>query len=220
MKNRLLAVLSLFVFIGASAQKNSQVALKNGSVIKGEILENTIEGVKIKTKDGSIWYYSKDEIESLGDFNPEWHNSKFYSNMTFGVMPGQQFSGSFHLINGYKFNPHWNFGVGVGAEGFGNRGYLPVFLQAKYNLMSTLTTPYISVIGGYDLSLTNTEFNKGGFTTGLQIGLDHFFSQHVGISTSVGYRYAYLKIQNSWWDDFVTVREVNRFEMRFGLIFK
>ena len=220
MKYIIFIVLNLAFSLASLAQKNSQVELKNGSVIKGEIMENNEQGIKIKTKDGSIWFYEKNEIKSFGEYNPEWHNSKFYSSLTFGLMPGQQFSGSFHLINGYKLNPHWNFGVGIGAEGFGNRGYLPVFLHAKYNLMSTLSTPYISVIGGYDLSLTNIQFNKGGFTTGIQLGLDHFFSQHVGISTSVGYRYAYLKIQNSWWDDFVTIREVNRFEMRFGLIFK
>jgi hypothetical protein len=220
MKNYILGLFSLLFISSVSAQKNQQVTLNNGSVIKGEIMENNLQGVKIKTKDGSVWFYSKDEINTLGDYNPEWHNSKFYSSVTFGVMPSQQFSGSFHLINGYNLNSHWNLGLGVGLEGFGNRSYLPVFLHAKYNLLSTLSTPYITVISGYDLSLTDTEFNKGGFTTGIQLGLDHFFSQHVGVSTSVGYRYAYLKTQNSWWDDFVTVREVNRFEMRFGLIFK
>lgn len=220
MKKLILIIFSLIAVLAVSAQKNSQVVLKNGSIIKGEILEENEKGVKIKTKDGSVWNYTKDEIESVGQYDPDWKSSKFYSSMTFGLMPSQQFSGSFHLVNGYVLNPHWNFGVGVGVEGFGNRGYMPVFLNAKYNVMSSLSTPYVSVIAGYDLSLTNTDLNKGGFTTGLQLGLDHFFSQHVGISTSVGYRYAYLKIQNSWWDDFVTVREVNRFEMRFGLIFK
>ena len=220
MKKGIIIFVSLIINFTVLAQKNGQVILKNGSTIKGEIVEETNTGVKIKTKDGSVWNYTNDEVNTIGTYNPESHNSKFYSSMTFGVMPGQQFSGSFHLVNGYILNPHWNFGIGVGVEGFGNRGYMPVFLNTKYNLMSTLSTPYVSVIAGYDLSLTNTEFNKGGFTTGLQLGLDHFFSQHVGITTSVGYRYAYLKIQDSWWDDFVTVREVNRFEMRFGFIFK
>lgn len=219
MKNQLL-ILSLVFSTAIMAQKNSQVVLNSGSTIRGEILAENDTELKLKTKDGSVWNYSKDEIKSFGDYNPEWHNSKFYSSMSFGVMPGQQFSGSFHLVNGYILNPHWNFGLGIGLEGFGNNGYVPLFLNAKYNVLSSLSTPYVSVIAGYDLSLTNNEFNKGGFTTGLQIGLDHFFSQHVGLSTSIGYRYAYLKIQNSWWDDFVTIREVNRFEMRFGLIFK
>lgn len=220
MKNIIFAIASLVLTLTISAQKNGQVVLKNGSVVKGEIIQKGENGVKVQTKDGSTWHYSNNEIESVGDYSSEWHNSKFYSSMTFGAMPSQQFSGSFHLVNGYILNPHWNFGVGVGIEGFGNRNYMPVFLNAKYNLLSSLSTPYVSVIAGYDLSLTNTEFNKGGFTTGIQLGLDHFFSQHVGISTSVGYRYAYLRIQDSWWDDFVTIREVNRFEMRFGLIFK
>jgi len=147
-------------------------------------------------------------------------NSKFYSHLTFGVLPAQEFSSSFHVVNGYNLNQKWQFGVGLGIENFANRGYLPIFGEGRYNFMSSLSTPFISVMAGYDFALRNTEFNKGGFTTGLKIGLDHYFSDHVGLSTSVGYRYAYLKIDNAWWEDFSTIREINRLEFRFGIIFK
>lgn len=147
-------------------------------------------------------------------------NSKFYSSLTVGVLPGLQFSPSFHVISGYNLNPNWQFGVGLGIENFANNGYLPIFAHGRYNFMQTLSTPFVSLMTGYDFALRNTEFNKGGFTTGIQFGLDHYFSDHVGLSTSIGYRYAYLKIDNSWWDDFSTIREINRLELRFGLIFK
>ena len=147
-------------------------------------------------------------------------NSKFYSQLTVGLLPGQAVSPSFHMVNGFNMNQKWQFGVGMGVESFANNTYLPLFGQSRYNFMSSLSTPFISVMAGYNFALRNTEFNKGGFTTGLQIGLDHYFSDHVGLSTSVGYRYAYLKINNAWWEDFSTIREINRLEFRLGIIFK
>ena len=34
-------------------------------IIKGEVIENSEEVVKIMTKDGSVWNYSKDEIKEV-----------------------------------------------------------------------------------------------------------------------------------------------------------
>ena len=201
------------------SQKNYQVSLKNGSVIRGEILENSDSLLKVQTSDGSIWSYATSELKSTEPYNPDWHSSKFYNSTTIGIMPANDPGVSFQVINGYVLNHHWNFGLGIGIESLGWDGYVPLFLEAKYNLGEQKSTPYFSVMAGYDISFDNG-FKNGGFTTGLKFGLDHFFTPLVGITTSVGYRYAYLREQNGWWDDFVEIREVNRLEFRFGLIFK
>ena len=145
--------------------------------------------------------------------------SKFYNSTTIGIMPSDDLGVSFQVVNGYVLNQKWNFGFGIGIENLGWESYVPLILETKYNLGVKKSTPYISVMAGYDLSLNNG-FENGGFTTGAKFGLDHFFSQHVGVTTNIGYRYAYLRTANGWWDDFITIREVNRLEFRFGLIFK
>ncbi len=61
--------LLLVVFVFASSilfaqQKRDVVYLKNGSIIKGEIIEQIPnESMKIKTFDGSIFVYAMNEIK-------------------------------------------------------------------------------------------------------------------------------------------------------------
>ena len=152
--------------------------------------------------------------------------SKIYTSITGGLMPASHLSKSFHVINGYKFNNHWQVGIGFGAEDFANKGYLPMFLHGQYNLLKKHTTPFVAVLAGYEMPLSGNYNNKGGFTAGLQVGLNHYFSNHVGITTSVGYRYGYFEQQNIYggWElpykNTTQIREINRFEFRFGLVFK
>jgi hypothetical protein len=151
-------------------------------------------------------------------------NGKFYNSVDIGFMPANQLSKSFHIINGYKFKPNFQAGIGMGIEDIGGYGYIPLFLHGQYNLLTTNTTPFLSVMVGYEMALNNQEQNKGGFTTGAKFGLNHYFSDHIGLTTSVGYRYGYFKQENNFWwgseETNVTIREINRFEFRFGLVFK
>lgn len=219
MKNIITSAFLIILSINAIAQKNYQVNLKNGSIIRGEIIEKNDTLIKIQTKDGSVWTYKAEELQSTQPYNPDWHSSKFYNSTTIGIMPSNDPGVSFQVVNGFVLNQQWNFGVGIGLESIGWDGYVPLFLEAKYNLGKQKSTPYFSVMAGYDLSLDNG-FKNGGFTTGAKFGLDHFFTPHVGITTNIGYRYAYLRTQNGWWDDFVEIRVVNSLEFRLGLIFK
>ena len=112
---------------------------------------------------------------------------------------------------------------GFGVEDIAGTSYIPMFMHGQYNFLTSNTTPFVSVLVGYEMALSNQEYNKGGFTTGAKVGINHYFSEHVGISTSFGYRYGYFKQENSfgWWSTPTTViREINRFEFRFGLVFK
>ena len=219
MKNIITSVFIVFLSMNTIAQKNYQVNLKNGTIIRGEIVEKNDSLIKIQTIDGSVWSYRIDELESTQPYSPDWHNTKFYNSTTIGIMPSNDPGVSFQIVNGYVLNQHWNFGFGIGLESLGWDGYVPLFLEAKYNLGKQKSTPYFSVMAGYDLSLDNG-FKNGGFTTGVKFGLDNFFTPHIGITTNIGYRYAYLREEKSWWDDFVQIREVNRLEFRLGLIFK
>jgi len=168
----------------------------------------------------SLNIFSQSDIETSDE-------SKIYTSVTGGFMPALHVSKSLHIINGYKINKHWQVGIGFGKEDVSNIEYLPMFLHGQYNLLKKSTTPFVAVLAGYEMPLSGNLNNKGGFTTGLQVGLNHFFSNHVGITTSVGYRYAYFKnilsIYGGWelpYQNTVQIREINRLEFRFGLVFK
>ena len=220
MKKLIGFVLVCFISVSPFAQPNSIVKLKNGSEIKGEILKNDESGVQLRTRDGSIWNFTQEEVASTEKFIPTVSRKGFYNRSTVGVMGGDSFSPSLQVVNGYSFNSHWDTGVGIGFEQFYFNKYIPLFIEGKYSLLNRTTSPFVSMIAGYQMPLSNFHANKGGFTGGVQLGITHYFSNHLGISTSAGYRFAHLKVMNMWWDDFATIQQINRFEVRVGLVFR
>lgn len=212
-----------FIFIasfGAMAQLGSVVTLKNGSELKGEILKDDETGVKLRTRDGSIWYFSQEEVASTEKFIPTVSRNGFYNRSTIGVMGGDQLSPSLQVVNGFGFKNHWEIGLGMGVERFYWNNYLPVFIEGRYSLLNKLASPFVSLNAGYELPVRNFISNKGGFTAGFQIGGEYYFSNHVGLSISTGYRFASLKVVNTWWDDNETIQQINRFEVRLGFVFR
>lgn len=68
MRKLLFSLLCFITTIGAYSQNNLEevVYLKNGSIIRGTIIEQIPnESLKIQTKDGNIFVYKSDEIEKL-----------------------------------------------------------------------------------------------------------------------------------------------------------
>lgn len=219
MKNYFLSmilILSGIIF----AQNNSLINLKNGSSIRGEIIENDSSHVRIRTKDGSYWNFNQSEISSIESYVANVQSTGFYNRTSVGVLGGDNLGASMRIVNGYSFNRHWETGFGVGIEQLNWNPYVPLFVEGKYSILKGNTRPFISVHSGYLMPLRNFEFNKGGLTTGAELGITHYFSNHLGISTSLGYRFCYLKQQNMWWDDFMTTTQMNRFEIRLGLVFR
>jgi hypothetical protein len=219
MKN-VFSILAIFLTLIVSAQKNSLVKLKNGSAIRGEVLKNDTSGVSIETKDGSLWNFSAGEVLSIEESTINVNSKGFYNRTSLGVLGGSEIGGSVRTVNGYSFNRHWEIGLGLGLESFTWTPYIPIFLEGRYSLFTGATRPFVSAHAGYELPLRDLEFNKGGLTTGLDLGVTHYFSNHIGISTSAGYRFAILKANSQWWEDFSTISQINRFEIRLGLVFR
>jgi hypothetical protein len=152
----------------------------------------------------------------------------YYNSTTIGSLPFSKINPSFNTVNGIKINEHWRYGIGLGFEKFDKQAYLPLFINVRYNLKTKKLTPYVSLIAGYRLSLVNGFkfgcFKFGGPTTGLQVGLDQYFSKHVGITASFGYRFTSVMHKVGWFDSTgygTYIRTYNNSpEFRFGLIFK
>ena len=220
MKKILTLAFVTLLLMQAAAQSNSMVILKNGSEIRGRVLKNDETGVQIRTRDGSLWNFTPDEVVSVKDYSPTVSSTGFYNRTSVGVMGGDMVSPSLYVVNGYSFNQHWEAGFGMGLESFYWNTYIPLFLEGRYSFFNGPTKPFVALNAGYEMPVRNMEFNKGGFTGGVQLGITHYFSNHVGIVTSAGYRFALLKEESMWWDDFETIRQINRYEIRLGFVFR
>lgn len=151
--------------------------------------------------------------------------SGFYNRFDVGILGGSAASRSFNIVNGYRINAHWSAGLGLGIEEFYWNRYIPTYLEGNYNLLKKSTSPWLSVMAGYEIpTISSNGTNRGGFTYGGKVGFSYFIGKHIGITTSIGYRYAHLQAETFWtgWDlpPITTVTDINRYEFRFGMIFK
>lgn len=137
MKKNIFIIAMLLFSITVMAQQYEEVIyLKNGSRIKGKIIEMTSEQVKIEIYDGSIFVYKSDEIakavkEKISTQKNNHIRKPAFNWKTRGYRPvgyawfidmeytsGKEFLRSQYLglgtTHGYQFNPY--IFVGIGAE--------------------------------------------------------------------------------------------------------
>ena len=220
MKKYLIAILSLF-FMGSSfAQMNQSLVLKNGSEIRGRIQSSDENKTSILLKDGTIMVFESNEIASIEKYVPKVSSTGAFMRASLGMVGGEQVSPSFLFTNGYSFNSHWDLGLTLGLESFWNNGYVPIAVSGRFNLLKNHFTPFADVMAGYEMPFSNWDRNKGGFTIGGRLGVTKYLGNRVGFSTSFGYRFAHLVEINPWWDDFKTIRQINRFDLRLEFTFK
>lgn len=169
MNFRVLVTLCLLL-VGASvyAQKsgNEVVYLKNGSVIRGTVLE-VVQGkqVKILTADGSIFVYNSSEVERIVKDAPL--NRKASSGYTekrgyIGFSAGMAYSGGMRSIGGYISPIDFGFlltpNVGIAAK-IGARAYDledQTFYGQRYDEDISLAS---MMVGGL-LSLPTSKYDR------------------------------------------------------------
>lgn len=209
-------VFVVFSWVDLSAQlkTNDVVYLKNGSVIRGKILEQTTEKVKIETNCDNIFVFETAEIleikqETRSDktgynenFSPGGMKG-FYSYSTIGLLTGNSevtdgFTFTFQTIGGYDFGQYLGLGAGVGIEELRTE-IVPVFIQIKSNLLNRTNTPSVSFQIGYSFPLNGSKtvnYNEykydGGLNLGVDFGICSFRSKHRAFIISAGYHYQRL----------------------------
>ena len=137
----------LFCAVIANAQNYEDVVyLKNGSVIRGIIIEQVPnESLKIQTRDGNLFVYNFADIQKMAKEMPAYEQKSYSSSTVYknvNQIPQKTFNkpkGYFGLvelgfapsvnsyetlrisatvINGYRVLPQFAVGVGVGLQGY------------------------------------------------------------------------------------------------------
>ena len=178
----------MIVAFTANAQNYEDVVyLKNGSVIRGIIIEQVPnQTLKIQTDGGSIFVYNFSDIEKMTKEMPfadiedyisakkasqlkSFNKPKGYFGLAeLGIAPGFDYNrlrAGVTIINGYRVVPQFAIGLGVGCQYYISYGELtlPVFLHLRSDFLNKSTSPFIAFNIGYNLSVL------GGFYGGLMI---------------------------------------------------
>lgn len=162
MKRIFVAISALIATVGIAMAASETVYLKNGSVIKGDIIEQVPgQSLKIRTADGSMFVYSIGEIERISNESNAGSNEKGHRGLDFGIDAGVDIMNGgasipVELMLSKRFNRNISLGLGAGVNipTGGGDAIIPIFLDFKgyLPLKSTKLTPFVDIRGGYAIN--------------------------------------------------------------------
>ena len=199
----------LFVLIAtASFAQNYNyqdvVYLKNGSIIRGIIIEQTPnKSIKIQTSDNNVFVYDMFEIEKMAKESYQRkslnHGDNFYLETGYkGIVElGYEIGvGDYgldrlklNIINGYQVNPNFSLGIGTGLRYYFDAevALIPIFADFRGNLLiDSKISPYISLGIGYSFDATNS-FERAGFMMSPNLGVCFKVSEKSAMNIALGY---------------------------------
>ncbi len=214
------------------------IYLKNGSILRGDILE-TLPGVNVRFEvighnqllipDSAIQVILIDQQKNSAGNETLTSPVELAANVSF--YGGSKNSGGFTFVTSYQFPFRLSAGVGIGTEWF-NYQQLPFSADVSYCFFQGPFSPYLYAKVGYALPLSKKEKdyepeNYGGVLAGAGGGLRFNFTKRNALIFSLGYRYQKTKTIMStfpWYasgqqDETTTYTEINRITFSFGFLF-
>ncbi len=242
MKKYYLVIIVLFCFSLSYAQKNKNtVVLKNGTIIKGEIVEIIPnEGVKIKSGE-HLFHLKNSEIQSInldGKNNGSVETDKkeysgIFNKTSLGILAGSSSSEQkapfvFTSSLGYHISPKFTAGIGTGLE-FYKEILLPAYGEFQYFFNQNKIAPYVYGHGGWAFAIddrksntTETYDSKGGIRYGGGVGVKLWSNNGFGFVMEAGYQFQEIEVgksSNHVMYNSTLYDEYNRFAVKIGFYF-
>lgn len=214
MKKLFATIMALVIIQFGYSQSNilETIYLKNGSIIKGMIVE-IVPNVSytVKTADGSIFFCSIGDItkitrEVIGSKTPVDTAKTNGKNLKKGYEGIVEFgygakSGKYGLdvaklnvINGYRINKMLFVGGGIGLRMFTQNGssMIPVFADVRASFTEKSVSPYASFSAGMAFN-TSYGFKDAGFLFNPEIGIQFNKNKDFLFHISIGYDMQQMK---------------------------
>jgi hypothetical protein len=251
MKKILILILLAFLLIPAFAQKNKKdtVYLKSGGIIKGQIITQDAEIVKINSA-GNEWVFKNSEVDSISRYKRAATESGLTQNYFFdtsmGVLVGnsgneQSAPFSFMTSVNFKVLDRLYAGAGLGAE-FLSETYMPAYAQIQYKFRNTRFTPFANLQLGYMIPLEdgpNQPYNGyypsySSYYPGPQYNEKLSTEGGIMVNPSFGFQqftsenfgwffsfgYRYHQLNYSGKDEYKLESNFSRLSLKIGIIFK
>ncbi len=162
MKKILILFIVVLFLVPAFAQKNKKdmVYLKSGGIIRGQLIQNDLDKVKINSA-GNQWVFNTADVDSVLKCSKQSQLSgptpKYFFDTSMGVLVGnsgnnQKAPFSFMASFNHRIIDKLYLGAGLGAEFF-DESYMPVFGQVQYKFRDTKFTPFFNLQVGYQIAI-------------------------------------------------------------------
>lgn len=241
MQKKINAIVIVLFILGLNlyAQKTDQVSLKNGTVIRGNIVKIVPDAqVIIKDNAGNTWVFQMSDVSEIEAVDEVVTGSgrgfaSGWVNMTgIGFLAGSQSSNyiapfSIQTSIAYRNDMGIYTGLLSGLE-FINVTHIPVMLDFQYALREGEVVPVLIARGGYELpskfsdEMYNTTYTySGGATGGIGIGLKIRNRDIFAWDVSLLYRYMQINYEEKYeyqdYNSSNSFKDVyNRLELRVG----
>lgn len=188
-----------------TARIQEVVYLKNGSIIRGTIIEQVPNvSLKIQTDDGSIFAYKMSEVEKITKeetSKPRANTPTSFSLSFDGRGPQQGYRGfvdmgytigtgdtgegriELNTVHGYQFMPFLFAGVGVGAHYYFDSEVvaIPIFADMRADILNNSISPFVDMRIGY------SPYDVQGFYFNPSVGCRFAMQSIKALNASVGY---------------------------------
>lgn len=232
----LIFLMGISVFSYSQTKMTDVVYLKNGSIIRGLIVEQVPnQSMKIKTSDGSIFNFQMNEIEkitkeestrsrSTSIFSSrnevEDYSGKFRGIVDLGYIAGGIKGPEFCFSLGYQINNYLFAGAGAGVEYATDleTAVIPVFVDIRSNLMTGSVLPFIALRTGYSFM---PEYS-GGFYCHPFAGVKFMTGGRKAISLAIGWSTTKYKHEFGYDYGYKTASikyKINAFTLKIGYEF-
>ena len=204
MKRFLFSIVFLLGSISICLAQTQQevVYLKNGSIIRGTIIEQVPgESLKIQTGDGSIFVFFLSEVSKItkeGTMKAYSSTRKYsvpgngvktgyrgFIDLSYTVGTGDYSSGrvEFSTSQGYQFNPYFYAGLGAAVHYYHEDDVVevPIFADFRADILDQKISPFI------DLKLGYTVHENTGFYMSPTVGCRFGLGENVALNVGIGY---------------------------------
>lgn len=220
-----------------------KVYLKNGSVIRGIVVEQVPEtSLEVQTSDGSVYVFEMSEVEKVSKEISEEFDDKAdaHDEMLESTLKRRQsryraifeFGDVYRTFNfrnwvisistsyGKQFSPYVFVGFGVGVDYYKDweSAAVPVFLDARFYIIDSDVTPYFGVKAGYSMSYIM------GFYSNPTFGIYWWGKKQVGVNISLGYNLQMVDLRTYYYAYSLLNHDVNSesiggISLKLGIIF-
>ena len=166
-------VVLLLTTMGAVMMAHDVVYLKNGSIIKGKVIEVVpSESVQVQTQDGSLFVYSMDEIDRISN-EENADNTESYLKRGFrgipdlsihaGLNDGSNIMFMASYTAGYQINRLIFLGGGIApAYDLDYEFILPIYSAIRFDFANSQISPFLDARLGYAIDSGAYTYIGGG----------------------------------------------------------
>ena len=179
----------------AQSQTSEIVYLKDGSVLKGKVVEMLPDQIKVQTSDGSLFVYPMNEVERVEKERRNSYRLKTSSANQYdllgwrgvvelGYIMGDFSAPEFSFSIGYQFNPYFFLGAGIGVDYHFDweTVFMPIFANARAYFIDGKISPFMDVKIGY-----SPVDDSGLFYFTPSVGVSFGTSKKCAVNLSIGY---------------------------------